>query len=1097
MSDAATESDPALDQLVATGVSPAGITTAGARKPLVRRGRRIIRGRPAQWLRRACQLAVVLFVVWGALNVAWRNFKLAHNSARLVELMEGPVWSSLYAVNEALLGLWSEPYAASLDFLGLPWAATVGGVGTADPVLVLSHVTRADAFDWSLVWGLLVPLGLAAALGRVFCSHLCPMRLAFEFGQWVRGGLLYLGVPLFMVRAPMRFGGWVLAGGLIASSVVGSAVWLFVLPYVGLSAGLFLVITGGVALPLLGAVFVLWFTDVVLAPGEFCRAVCPTGWLLGLTGRLRSLRLSKAQAPACPDGCVACIRACPYRLSPRTLSARAEPLPDCDNCGRCVPACPDGKLSRRLRIPALMLALAALGAGLVPGVAEAHHNKGLPHYGYFENYPQVPTEEHVVVDGRWEFGATIFNFQGLDRRTADTPNDVKFYTYVYDLERDAPYDGPVEVEVRLDGVAVTRFAREKPDEELIYVSRETLPASGDYELVALIPTGPAVVPVTLPFYINLADEVNWLLIGLFGVPVALLFGLALLGRTKRGRARLQKMRAANASTGAALLAGLSAALAAGRAHAQSAADCADPQSVAKAVIDANGRATLVMDGMPPLMFVAGMAAIIVLSFVVIERFGVRPASTWRRNIIKNRRIYEFLRTRAFPAVPQLLMVSLLGALIYAGLAGSRVRNITPVAVWTIWWAGLVVVVAAVGPMFCAVCPWDGLTNLASRLRAFLRVEPISLGLSVPERLRNVYPAIALFVLLSWAELGLDTTVDPRQTAYLGLGMAAAAVCGALVFRGKAFCEHACPVGRISGLYANFSPFELRPRNPRACTSCETEDCLNGNERGYPCPTGISLKTTIDSTMCTLCTECIKSCPRYNVAFNLRMPGADLHRIAPVRLDHAWLALILLSLTLFHGLSMTTTWYDPLPGRDSMLKWIGVELGLPKVAAFTLAMALIVALPIALYALACKAAARWTRKSGVPLRRIFARYAFALLPVALFYHLAHNAMHLLMEGGAIVPLLSDPLGDGRDLFGTADVRIGHLLGEDTLWLIQLGLVLVGHLIGVVVAHRISRRLFDDRRHALRSLIPMTAVMVLMSVAGLSLMAMDMTMKLGRA
>jgi len=26
---------------------------------------------------------------------------------------------------------------------------------------------------------------------------------------------------------------------------------------------------------------------------------------------------------------------------------------------------------------------------------EAHHFKGLPHFNYFENYPQVPQEEYI------------------------------------------------------------------------------------------------------------------------------------------------------------------------------------------------------------------------------------------------------------------------------------------------------------------------------------------------------------------------------------------------------------------------------------------------------------------------------------------------------------------------------------------------------------------------------------------------------------------------------------------------------------------------------------------------------------------------------
>ncbi|MEZ4468908.1 MAG: 4Fe-4S binding protein [bacterium] len=177
---------------------------------------RVVRGRLGQVVRRCTQLGVVAFVLWGALDVAWRNYKVAHNHPRLVALMEGDFWGQAYALNESLLGLWGEPYRASLDFLGLPWAATVGGVRTADPLLVLGYSFHNQVLDPHLLLGLLVPFAVAFLLGKVFCSHLCPMRLAFEVGQWI-GGLLYLGVPVLAWQAPARLGGFVLLGGMLAT----------------------------------------------------------------------------------------------------------------------------------------------------------------------------------------------------------------------------------------------------------------------------------------------------------------------------------------------------------------------------------------------------------------------------------------------------------------------------------------------------------------------------------------------------------------------------------------------------------------------------------------------------------------------------------------------------------------------------------------------------------------------------------------------------------------------------------------------------------------------------------------------------------------
>ena len=163
--------------------------------------------------------------------------------------------------------------------------------------------------------------------------------------------------------------------------------------------------------------------------------------------------------------------------------------------------------------------------------ALAHHNKGLPHYGYFENYPQVPTEEYVRIDGRWEVGATLFNFQGLDARaSSDTPNDVKFFAYIYDLENDEGYEGPVRMDIVYEGDVVSSFERLEPDGEGVYISRETLPESGEYELVFTFPDGQA----TLPFAVDLAsDDVSWKLVGGLVGGSAVLFVLSIVGRRRR------------------------------------------------------------------------------------------------------------------------------------------------------------------------------------------------------------------------------------------------------------------------------------------------------------------------------------------------------------------------------------------------------------------------------------------------------------------------------------------------------------------------------------------------------------------------------------
>ena len=70
-----------------------------------------------------------------------------------------------------------------------------------------------------------------------------------------------------------------------------------------------------------------------------------------------------------------------------------------------------------------------------------------------------------------------------------------------------------------------------------------------------------------------------------------------------------------------------------------------------------------------------------------------------------------------------------------------------------------------------------------------------------------------------------------------------------------------------------------------------------------------------------------------------------------------------------------------------------------------------------YHAAC-AVARWTVNSP---RSLVPDFVLSLVPIAFVYVVAHYATLFLLQGQYTVPLLSDPLGRGWDLFGTAHVQ----------------------------------------------------------------------------
>jgi hypothetical protein len=111
-----------------------------------------------------------------------------------------------------------------------------------------------------------------------------------------------------------------------------------------------------------------------------------------------------------------------------------------------------------------------------------------------------------------------------------------------------------------------------------------------------------------------------------------------------------------------------------------------------------------------------------------------------------------------------------------------------------------------------------------------------------------------------------------------------------------------------------------------------------------------------------------------------------------------------------------------------------------------------------------------------------------VPIALAYAISHYFSLLLSQGQVLVPLASDPLGRGWDLFGTTDFSVNLTpLSPNTIWYVQVGSLVVGHVAGLAVAHDRAVSLFPSADRALRTQYPLLALMVVYTVGGLWLLA----------
>ncbi len=110
---------------------------------------------------------------------------------------------------------------------------------------------------------------------------------------------------------------------------------------------------------------------------------------------------------------------------------------------------------------------------------------------------------------------------------------------------------------------------------------------------------------------------------------------------------------------------------------------------------------------------------------------------------------------------------------------------------------------------------------------------------------------------------------------------------------------------------------------------------------------------------------------------------------------------------------------------------------------------------------------------------------ALAPLALAATLGHHLPVLLFEGQLLFSAISDPMGLGWDLFGTADHKIAFFATPATLWWFQAAGFVAGGVASIIVVHRRMKSLGSDAvgREYGMLLLMVTLTLAVMTVTAL--------------
>jgi hypothetical protein len=131
----------------------------------------------------------------------------------------------------------------------------------------------------------------------------------------------------------------------------------------------------------------------------------------------------------------------------------------------------------------------------------------------------------------------------------------------------------------------------------------------------------------------------------------------------------------------------------------------------------------------------------------------------------------------------------------------------------------------------------------------------------------------------------------------------------------------------------------------------------------------------------------------------------------------------------------------------------------------------------------------TVRGSPPVRELGRSFAHTLIPIALAYLVAHYfSAFLYQEQAQFTYILSDPLGHGTDLFGTAGGGINYgIVSSNTVWYVQVAALVIGHVLALTLAHDRALATYEEVRLASRSQYFMLAVMVGFTCFGLFLLS----------
>jgi polyferredoxin len=461
-----------------------------------------------------------------------------------------------------------------------------------------------------------------------------------------------------------------------------------------------------------------------------------------------------------------------------------------------------------------------------------------------------------------------------------------------------------------------------------------------------------------------------------------------------------------------------------------------------------------------------------IAIIGIAGYYVSKTEKLRKiNFLNYTSLKSLLKSRWYPLIfvlPTIIIFAIILIKLFFGSAEAS-SNFGSIMVWIFLWPILPVLFLLFGRLWCSVCPLSRVSDEVQK--------NVGMHRKVPKFLQTygVWIIIFAFIAITWADVVFGIVESPVNTGILLLFVLTGVVTMGAVFEKRAWCRYLCFLGGLSSNYSMSSALELRAER-EVCKTCKMPLCYKGNGKTNGCSMFEYPRVMDSNRACNFCSNCIKTCNHDAIKITPRPPTSELWFIKKPRFEESFLATALIGIVVSQTMIMLEVW-------EPFMKWFENTTGITNFpVAWTLIFAAAMLIPILLMLAASFVSSRMSGKisnfdliadqtaemsavsneSTETILSGFIRYGYALIPLGLGIHLAHNAKHFLGEGFSV--LYSSASLAGWNISGDLSI-----LNMPTIQVIQYIISILGVLGAIYTAYKISTNNPNSRSSVLPYII----------------------------